>query len=618
MHDTDISFTPLLIVTALAFLVPLLLTPVKRFGIPVVVGEIIAGIVVGHSGFNLIRSDVVLQVMSEFGFAYLMLLSGLEINFSDAAGAKSAPPRKRIIGNPFVLGTLMFTLSAGLSLAAGFGMIRYGLARDPWIMAMILTTTSLGVVAPVLKERGLTDNRFGQTILVGALLADFLTILFIGAYVLLIGDGANTRLLLILLLFAAFVAAYRLGTRFKQHAPARRVMQALSTATAQIRVRAAFAITLIFMGLAESLGVVNILGAFLAGVIIALLSSNGSSILREKLDAIGYGFFIPIFFIMAGVKFDLPALLASDRSLLMVPVLIVAAWLVKLLPALVMRLAFGWRETFAASALLSARLSFIVAVAEIGMQLGIISAAVNSAIILVAIVTCIASPIAFSRILPRKHRVGERIFIIGSRQGAGMLAKRLLAHDLDVQLIRQIQPEPSAGDGAGESRASLVERLREAGLADAGTLVVMAEDAEHARNVAHMAREVFNTRNVIAWVDDPADNQRFRDSGVRVVNPQYSTLLMLEGLVTNPAALSIGSDPDEQQEVRNVKMQNASLAGRAIRALDLPASVRVLRIVRGNTSLVSEKTVEVQMNDTLTLCGDSNEVDLCARLLARH
>ncbi len=618
MHHSDLSFTPLLIVTALAFLVPVLLSPIKRFGIPVVVGEIVAGVVFGHSGLNLIHTDVVLQVLSVFGFAYLMFLSGLEINFSGANSGRNAPARRRVIGNPFVLGGTMFAISAALSLAAGFGMIHYGLARDPWIMAMILTTTSLGVVAPVLKERGLTSNRFGQTILVSALLADFLTILFIGAYVLLLDDGANTRLLLVLLLFATFVAVYRIGTRFKQHAPVRRVMQALSSATAQIRVRAAFAITLIFMGVAESLGVVNILGAFLAGVIIALLSSNGSSVLREKLDAIGYGFFIPIFFIMVGVKFDLPALLASERSLLMVPVLIGAAYLVKLLAALVMRLAFSWRETFAASALLSARLSFIVAVAEIGLQMGVISKAVNSAIILVAIVTCIVSPIAFSRILPRKHRAGDRIFIIGSRQGAGMLAKRLQAHDLDVQLIRHMQRSTTVDGAHNDSRAGVVERLRDAGLADAATLVVMTENAEDTFNIARMAREVFNTRNVIAWVENPADNQRFRESGVRVVNPQYSTLLMLEGLVINPAALSIGADPDENQEVRNVKLQNPALAGHSIRALHLPPTVRVLRIARGNASLVSEKSVEVQVNDTLTLCGDADEVDFCARLFARR
>ncbi|MGH8224522.1 MAG: cation:proton antiporter, partial [Gammaproteobacteria bacterium] len=277
MHEANFSFVPLLIVVALAFAVPVLLSPIKRYGIPVVVGEIVAGIIFGHSGFNLIQTDVVLQVLSVFGFAYLMFLSGLEINFSEAGAVRRGLGRQRLVRNPFFVGAAMFVVSAALSLAAGFELTRQGLTKDPWIMAMILTTTSLGVVAPVLKERGLTAHRFGQSILMSALLADFVTILLISAYVLYLGHNANARVLLVLVLFAVFVVVYRIGTRFQRHAPARRIMQALSTATAQIRVRGAFAVTLVFMALAESLGIVNILGAFLAGVIISLLSGSGGS-----------------------------------------------------------------------------------------------------------------------------------------------------------------------------------------------------------------------------------------------------------------------------------------------------------------------------------------------------
>jgi len=122
----------------------------------VVVGEIIAGIIFGRSGFDVIKTDVVLQVLSVFGFAYLMFLSGLEINFSEATISRRGLGRRRFVRNPFFVGGTMFAISAGLSLLAGLELTRRGLAGDPWIMALILTTTSLGVVAPVLKERGLT------------------------------------------------------------------------------------------------------------------------------------------------------------------------------------------------------------------------------------------------------------------------------------------------------------------------------------------------------------------------------------------------------------------------------------------------------------------------------
>ena len=131
MHQADFSFIPLLIVTALAFLVPVLLSPIKRYGIPVVVGEIIAGIIFGHSGFNLIQTDVVLQVLSVFGFAYLMFLSGLEINFSETAASRRGLGRHRLVRNPFFVGAVMFAISAVLSLAAGFELMRQGLTRIP-------------------------------------------------------------------------------------------------------------------------------------------------------------------------------------------------------------------------------------------------------------------------------------------------------------------------------------------------------------------------------------------------------------------------------------------------------------------------------------------------------
>lgn len=618
MHQAQFSFVPLLIVIALAFAVPVALSPIKRYGIPVVVGEILAGILFGHSGLGLIQTDPVLQVLSVFGFAYLMFLSGLEINFAEAASGRRGLAHRRLVRNPFFVGTSMFVISAGLSYLAGLELTRHGLARDPWIMAMILTTSSLGVVAPVLKERGLTTVKFGQSILIGALLADFITILLVSAYVIYLHHGANPRVLLVLVLLAVFMAAYRMGTRFQRYPPVRRIMRALSTATAQIRVRAALFITLIFMALSESLGIANVLGAFLAGVTISLLSGRGVSLLREKLDAIGYGFLIPIFFIMVGARFDLSALSDAPRSLILVPVLIGLAYGVKFASVLVMRLGYSWRETFAAGALLNARLSFIVAVATIGVELGVIPPAVNSAIILVAVVTSTLSPILFSQILPRKHRVGSRVFVIGSRPEAETLAQRLQEqHDLDVLLVRD--PGTSGTPSSSEqSRAGLLERLREAGMGDAGTVVAMAEESPVNFDIVRLARNVFATRDIIAWVGNPADSQRYREAGVRIVTPQYSTLLMLEGMVTNPSALSVGADPGENQEVQVVKLRNPLLAGRAIRETGLWPEVQVIRIDRGDATLVPETATVVQVNDALTLSGAKADVDAAARLLARR
>jgi len=318
MHEGELSFVPLLIVITLSFMAPVVLSPVRRFGIPVIVGEIAAGIVVGQSGLNLVGEGPVLEVLSVFGFAYLMFLSGLEMDFSQIPRLRkvdSLGALQRAARNPFAIGALMFVLTGLCSVAGGFYIQYLGLIDNPWLMALILSTTSLGVVAPVLKERGLLANRYGQSILVCALIADFVTILLISAYVILRSSGLTLELMLILLLILAFLAAYQLAARFRDNPPAQKLMQLLSTATSQIQVRGSIAVALVFIALAESLGIENILGAFLAGVIISLLTGRQSSILREKLDAIGYGFFIPVFFITVGIKFDLPALLDSGSAI---------------------------------------------------------------------------------------------------------------------------------------------------------------------------------------------------------------------------------------------------------------------------------------------------------------
>ena len=157
-------FLPLMLVVLLAFFVPVLLARFRR--IPVVVGEIVAGIIVGPSILGLVHGDDhTLELLAEIGFAFLMFLSGLEIDFSVLLAASKS--KKKTDKQPGTLGLSGFSFGITLlsALAIGFGLFSAGLVRDPWMMTLILSTTSLGIVVPILKERGLSSSRFGQTIL---------------------------------------------------------------------------------------------------------------------------------------------------------------------------------------------------------------------------------------------------------------------------------------------------------------------------------------------------------------------------------------------------------------------------------------------------------------------
>jgi len=308
--------------------------------------------------------------------------------------------------NPIILGAGAFLATMLLSLLIAGLLSWWGLVGDVWIVGLILSTTSLGIVVPVLKERGLLASDYGQYLLTAAIIADFATLLLLSFTVAIISHGFTLDLLLILALLMAFAIVARVGRLFARIPALNRLVEELSHATAQIQVRGALALMVAWVALAEALGTEVILGAFLAGTIVSLLVGPQKSPLREKLDALGFGFFIPIFFIMVGTRFNLGALLGSGRALLLVPLLIAAAYIVKLIPSLLFCVLFRWRESFAGGILLSARLSLIIAISAIALELGVIGEALNDAIIIVTMVTCTASPLLFNRLSAsfRRHR----------------------------------------------------------------------------------------------------------------------------------------------------------------------------------------------------------------------
>lgn len=616
MAHIDTSFIPMMIVVALAFLVPILLSRLKGLFIPIVVGELLAGMIVGKSGFGLVPEDhPILGILAPLGFAFLMFLSGLEIDLGSftASGDENASRARQLITSPLGMGSTLMVLVLSASVGAGLIFWSQGLVKDPWIMALILSTTSLGVVMPVLKEQGFTGGGYGQTIIVSAMIADFSTILLISAYSIFYRQGLSVDLILVLALIAAFLVVYRVTLIFKSFSSVERVFRQLSSATAQLGMKGAFALAILFMALAQGLGIEYILGSFLAGVIVSALSNGEGSELQEKLDGIGYGFFVPIFFIMVGVGFDLPALLSSGRALLLVPILIGVAYAVKMVPILLFRLQFSWRETFSAGVLMSARLSLIIAAAAIGLELGVITEAVNSAVILVAVITCTVSPILFGWITPEKEE-RERIIVIGPRSSAELLTRRLREHEFDTVLVPAKDIEGMSERGPGEVYREVLE---EAGAEKAHTVVAMRHSDKENLRLCQVAHNDYGVENVISWVQNPALNDDFRKCGARVTNPAYSAVLSIESMVLSPGTFSLTADVDEMQEVREVRVTNNGIHGRNIEELSLPGDVLIFMIERDGGVLVPDQVpgheISLQEDDVVTLAGSAQEVDAAVR-----
>jgi Kef-type K+ transport system membrane component KefB/Trk K+ transport system NAD-binding subunit len=608
--EESLSFYPLLIVVFLAFIVPITLSRFKRLRLPIVVGEIIVGIIVGRSGLGWVQHhDPILDLLAELGFVFLMFLSGMEIDFSSLGSAGGTRSQGKSPMGPVQLGGLSFLLTLTLSVMIGFGLVQFELVSSPWMIALILSTTSLGVVVPVLKERGLSSGRFGQTILVAALIADFATMLLITVVVAALSHGLTLDILLIGVLFVAFFLMYQFGMLFFNRIPGvRRLLDELSTATAQIKIRTAFTIMLIFVALAEMLGTEIILGAFLAGAIISLLSTNEDAETMHQLESFGFGFFIPIFFIMVGVDFNLDALLASSQALLLLPVLLIAAIIVKVLPSLVFRLNFNWRETLGAGALISARLSLIIAASAIGLRLGVISEPVNAAIILVAIITVTIAPLIFVRLIPEGEKEAQRPTIV---VGAGVLglqvAEQLRGHNDKVVVMdskeARIERARAQGFEAVLARTDRYDPAAEPFLDLAQRLVCLYSNVDKNYRVCEYVRSTYGIDHIVTRVTAPGEMDRFEKLGITPMNAATDQAMLLALLTRNPTLFELITRTDDDKEVCEVSVRNAKMLGQPLRELDFPPDLMILAVRKDGQLIVPNGDTRLEHGDQLTLLG---------------
>jgi Kef-type K+ transport system membrane component KefB len=376
------SFSGLLIITAVAFGAPFVLGLAPRFRLPAVVLEIVAGIVVGPSVLGWVHVDPTIAVISTLGLAFLLFLAGLEIDFS------------RLRGTVLRLTALGYALSFAIALVVAVGLKAAGLTDAPLLIAITLAATSLGVLIPVLKDADESGSTLGQLVIAAGSIADFGAIILLSIF--FTGEGGTGATLLLIGSLLGLAVVVLLAVRGADRSMRIRAdLLHLQDTTAQIRVRGAMVLLVGFAATAQSLGLEAILGAFAAGAILTLLDADEVMThpqFRRKLEAIGFGFFIPVFFVTTGVRYDLDALLASASTVVMVPVFLAALLAVRGLPALLYRRLLGPRQAVIAGLLQSTSLPFIVAATAIGLDLGVIDAATSAALIAAGLLSVVIFP----------------------------------------------------------------------------------------------------------------------------------------------------------------------------------------------------------------------------------
>jgi Kef-type K+ transport system membrane component KefB len=383
---TDLHFANLLIVTAVAFAAPFALGLMPALRLPAVVLELVAGIVLGPSVLGWVHVDDPVAVLALIGLAYLLFLAGLEVEFDQLRG----PLLRTAVAS--------FLVSITVGVAVGLVLKATGQVGSPLFVAIVLSATSLGVVVPVLKDSGVIATGFGQLLIAAASIADVATIILLSLFFSREGTGVGATVVLLglLALLAVVVAGSIL---FAQHS--RRVGDVLSRlqdTTAQIRLRAAFLLLIGFAAAAQALGLEVILGTFIAGALISILDHDkvmSHPLFRTKLEAAGFGIFIPVFFVTSGIRFDLGALTASASTLARVPIFLACLMLVRGLPAVLLyrRAAGSARRARIAALLQSTSLPFIIAATAVGVDLGVIGAATAAGLIAAGLLSVLIFPI---------------------------------------------------------------------------------------------------------------------------------------------------------------------------------------------------------------------------------
>ena len=393
----EISLTGVLPVAAIAFLMPLVLGLLPSLRLPSVVLEIVAGIVIGPAVLGFVEVDLPLQVLALLGLAFLLFLAGLDIDFDHLRGA-----RLRSAGAGFVI-------SLAVALGIGLGLYAAGLIQAPLLVAVILSSTSLGIVIPVLSDAGQSNTTLGQLIIAGSSIADFGAIILLSLF--FSGDSSSVGSTLLLIGgFVVLVIATGLALAEVEHSSRlRSALLRLQDSSAQIRVRGALVLLVGLVVIAQLFGLEVILGAFFAGAVLRLLDRDEMMThtgFHTKLQAVGFGVFIPFFFITSGMQLDARALFAGGSALALVPVFLLAFLLARGLPAALYRPMVGDRYSVAAGLLQATSLPFVVAATGIGIELGILSPAIGAATVVAGLLSVVLFPVGALTLLRGGGRPG--------------------------------------------------------------------------------------------------------------------------------------------------------------------------------------------------------------------
>lgn len=376
----DLNHHPVLVVMAIGVAAPLLAEIPKGFRVPTVVLEMVLGIVVGPHVLGLVKVGGLLGWMGgTLGLGALFFMAGMELDLD------------RVRGHPLSLAGYGWLLSFALGLTAAGILYVLQLIEAPMMVAVALTTTAIGTLLPILRDDGEIETEFGRLILAAGAMGEFGPIV-VTSLAFTAGKGAWTQVGFMVALVAITFLAAVVALRVRSPRIVELLARTMHSST-QLPVRVSMLLLALLFVLSEAFGLEAVLGAFAAGMVFGMTTKGESGKpMRQKIDAVSFGFFVPFFFVTSGINFDLAMLLQSTRTMLLIPLFLGLFLVVRGTPVFFYRnhLARGERLPFALY--VSTALPMVVAITHIGVQTGHMHGEIAAALVGAAILSVLLFP----------------------------------------------------------------------------------------------------------------------------------------------------------------------------------------------------------------------------------
>lgn len=379
----------LVIVLVVAAAVPLFLGVVRRLPLPGPVVEIVAGVLIGPSVLGWVQPDETIRALSTLGLSFLLFLAGFEVDVRRFRGR---------IGRQTLVA---LAASLGLALAVGVGLDALGV-RGAILIGIALLATSLGLVVPILSDAGVLHAPVGVLVVACASAGEVAAVVALSLGVGESGMSLAGRLLLLVLLVALLCTIAAVVVGVEHVGRIARLVDRLADSSAQIRVRLTVLLVAGIALAAASLGFEAILGAFMAGVLVRTLDPEPELAHPRypiKLEAIGFGLLIPVFFVTSGMTLDITGLVENPLALAGAPVVVAALLLVRGVPMIVFRRDLPRKDLVAAALLQASSLPFLLTIAQIGIEMGVLERTAAAALVTAGIVSVLVFPPLAIRLL---------------------------------------------------------------------------------------------------------------------------------------------------------------------------------------------------------------------------